>query len=128
MKNEELTKTMSEDDFDTDPALDALCEFLSKNHPGTTTLNIGRYYELLFAKAALDDLLQQNGVHDLFRIEFMPFFCSASLWAEVDDFEVCDKLVFQLAMERADNFEFTPLTNGRLRIAFMFNRMMIPVK
>ena len=128
MKGEELFVRISEDDFEADPALDTLCEFLLENHPGTTALNIGRYYELLFAKDALDDLLQKNGVQDLFKIEFMPLFCSASLWVETDAFEVCDKVAFRLAMECADNFEFTPITNGRLRIAFMFNRMMIPVK
>ena len=122
-KNEQLKELQNDEVI-----IRSLHTFLQSSHPGTTVLNIKRYQEMMFAKAALDDLLQQNGTTITAAISVHPVFCAASLWIELDDFEVCDKTAFYLAMQPADNFEVTPLTNGKLRLAFMFYRMFVPTQ
>ena len=89
-----------------------------------TCWNVRRYYEMLFAKAGLDDILRQNGDDGPSTVSFMPEFSCGTLAVEVDSFEVTDKDAFMLAMKRADNFEFIPLTNGRIRVAFVFRGVM----
>lgn len=123
MENYEMEKDLLED-LENDPLLESLFNYLRNNQPRAQILNVRRYYEMLFTKEALDDLLRQNGETTLSTISFIPEFACGSLRAEVDSFEVTDKDAFLLAMSRADNFEFYPLADGRLRLAFIFRGMM----
>ena len=128
MKHDEIKNDQLEETPEFDPVIDSLCNFLRSNCPEKVLLNFNRYQEMMFAKAALDDLLQKNGTSDTASISIYPEFCAASLWVELDDLEVCDKTAFYLAMKPADNFEVTPLVCGKLRLAFMFNRMFVPAQ
>lgn len=123
MENFEIEKALLED-LENAPILNSLVNCLRHNQPRAQILNVCRYYEIVFAKEALDDILRQNGEQELSKISFMPEFSCGSLSVEVDAFEVADKDAFMNAMARADNFEFVPLTNGRIRLAFMFRNMM----
>lgn len=123
MDKHEMDKNLLED-LENDPILNSLYNYLRNNQPKAQILNVRRYYEMLFAKEALDDILRQNGDDELSRVSFIPEFSCGTLAVEVDSFEVTDKDAFMLAMARADNFEFVPLTNGRIRLAFMFRGMM----
>lgn len=123
MDNHEMDKNLLED-LENDPILNSLYNYLRNNQPKAQILNVRRYYEMLFAKEALDDILRQNGEDEQSTVSFMPEFSCGTLAVEVDSFEVTDKDAFMLAMSQADNFEFIPLTNGRIRLAFMFRGMM----
>lgn len=115
--------------FDTqeDPIITALIDIVRNNHPKTCMINPKRWRELLLAKEALNDLLKQNGEGSV-EITYFPEFLSASISAEVESLEVQDFTAFQIAMVKANNFEIYPLVNGKLRIAFMFNRLMLPIE
>ena len=128
MKHDEIKNEQMQELQNEEFALRSIYSFLELNYPGTTMLNIKRYQEMLFAKAALDDLLRQNGTTITAAISIHPVFCAASLWVELDDLEVCDKTTFYLAMQPADNFEVAPLANSKLRLAFMFYQMLLPVQ
>ncbi len=127
MENNNKDKNLI-DELESNPILDSLCNFIRNGQPAVKVLNLKRYYEILFAKEALDDLLRQNGEEIMSEIKFHPTFSSASLAVEVESFEVTDMVAFKLAMSRADNFEFYPLINGKVRLAFVFQRMMIAVE
>lgn len=113
-------------DLQEDPIITALFDIIRNNHPKTCIINPKRWRELLLAKEALNDLLKQNGEGSA-EITYFPEFLSASISAEVESLEVHDFAAFQIAMVKANNFEIYPLVNGKLRIAFMFNRVMFPV-
>lgn len=123
MENYEMEKDLLED-LENDPLLNGLCEWLRDNQPKMQVLNVRRYYEMLIAKAAFDDVLKKNWGSDPSTVEMNPTFACASLRAEVDSFEVIDIDAFSLLLSKADNFEIVPLVNGKLRLAFMFYRMM----
>lgn len=123
MDNHEMDKDLLED-LENDPILNSLYNYLRNNQPKAQILNVRRYYEMIFAKEALDDILRQNGADELSMVSFMPEFSCGTLAVEVDSFEVTDKDAFMLAMTRTDNFEFIPLANGRIRLAIVFRGMM----
>lgn len=123
MENYEMEKDLLED-LENDPLLNGLCEWLRDNQPKMQILNVRRYYEMLIAKAAFDDVLKKNWDSEPSTVELNPAFACASLRAEVDSFEVTDIDAFSLLLSKADNFEVVPLTNGKLRLAFMFYHMM----
>lgn len=123
MENYEIEKDLLED-LENDPLLNGLCEWLRDNQPKMQILNVRRYYEMLIAKAAFDDVLKKNWDSDPSTVELKLAFACASLRAEVDSFEVTDIDAFSFLLSKADNFEVVPLTNGKLRLAFMFYHMM----
>jgi len=123
MENYEIEKELLED-MENDPILISLCECLRNNQPKVQILNVKRYYEMLIAKEALDDLLQQNWYDQSSKIDIKPNFSCASLSAEVDTFEITDKDAFMILLSQADNFEAVPLVNGKLQLSFMFYNMM----
>lgn len=114
-------------DAQEDPIITVLIDTVRNNHPKTCVINPKRWCELLLAKEALNDLLKQNGDGSA-EITYFPEFLSASISAEVESLEVQDFTAFQIAMVKANNFEIYPLVNGKLRIAFMFSRLMLPVE
>lgn len=123
MENFEMGKEMLED-IENDPILINLVEYLRCNQPSMQILNVKRYYEMLIAKEALDDLLRQSWCAQKSTIKFRPDFACAVLSVEVDSFELTDKDAFMILLSQADNFEAVPLLNGKLRLSFMFYRMM----
>lgn len=110
-------------DFENDPFLDSLSDVIRTCEPYPRLLNGKRYLEMLLAKEAIDDLLEQSDSGKS-RISLHPMFCSGSVIAEVDDLVVQDFTAMQVVFSLADNFEIYPLTNGRMRIAFTFNHIM----
>lgn len=123
MENYEMEKELLED-LENDPILNSLCEYLRTNQPKMQILNVKRYYQMLIAKEALDDLLRRSWCDERSVIDFKPEFACASLSVEVDTFEVTDKDAFVILLSQADNFEAVALVNGKLRLSFMFYRMM----
>lgn len=114
-------------DLENDPIITALIETIQKKCPKVSIINPKRWLELLLSKEAFDDLLKQNG-ESTSKITYFPEFLSASLSAEVECLEVHDFVGFQISMEKANNFEIYPLTNGKMRISFMFNQMMLRIE
>jgi len=45
-----------------------------------------------------------------------------------DDVRLCSGIQFAKAILMTDNFEVYPLENGRIRVAFMFYRMMREIR
>ncbi|MCD8019356.1 MAG: hypothetical protein LUF92_07165 [Clostridiales bacterium] len=106
--------------------LTSVSDFLWKNAPKTTVINSVRYQEMRSAKAALDQILKESD-RERSKIQFLPAFCGASLNAEFDTLFVFDMKRFQYIIRKADNFEIYPLTNGKVRMSFMFNKALIPI-
>ncbi len=106
--------------------IDSLAEYLRTHAPQASILNGKRYVELYMAKEALDEVLRQSDAAPS-QMKLDPMFLSGSLVAEVDDFEVHDLTLLQVAMSKADNFEIYPLVNGKMRMAFTFQRLMCAV-
>lgn len=109
------------------PIMEALIRCLRENQPQVQILNLSRYREMLVARKALHFLLLESWQNEDTTIRFFSEFAAASLSAEVDSFEVCNKDAFALLAEKADNFEVIPLLNGRMRISFMLYRMMTSI-
>jgi len=105
-------------------AVDALCEYLREHQPRAQVLNLERYSEMCLAKTLLEEVLAKAGYSVKLSVQYIPMLQHAALSAELDDFEVSDPLLFAAVLQLADNFEVYPLLNGRVRIAFSFNRMM----
>ncbi len=104
-------------------AVDSLAEYIRTHAPKASVWDYKRYIELHMAKEALDEILRQSGAAPS-QVSIEPMFLLGSLVAEVDDFEVHDLTLLQVAMSKADNFEIYPLVNGKMRMAFTFQRLM----
>ena len=126
MKNTNLPFEQADDSMFDDPIISALIDFIKNHAPKTSVLNPRRYQEMLVSKNALDRLLTEND-ENASKIHYHPEFLCASVTAEVDSFEVTDMKMFSIAMSTADNFEMYPLTNGKMRIAFTYNRMLVGI-
>ena len=73
MENYEMEKALLED-LENDPLLNGLCEWLRDNQPKMQILNVRRYYEMLIAKAAFDDVLKKNWDSEPSTVEMNPTF------------------------------------------------------
>lgn len=123
MKNNELEKDLLEE-LERDPITKLIGDCLRNKRAENLVLNIQRYSELLHAKKALDYTLGKSFEDEKAEISFLPLFSCGTLTAEVDTFEVTDMAAFAEVLIYADNFEVYPLTNGRIRLGFVFKGMM----
>lgn len=124
MENKNLTT--DEPAFD-EASFDAFVEMLSYEleKPRTLILNPARVRELEVAYRAISQIV--FNISPDAKIECILGELgdgSASISVETDEFIVEDIKAFLAVAEKADNFEIYPLTNGNLRMAFMFRNVM----
>lgn len=108
-------------------AEEKLLDLLRNNLPEKCVLVKERHYEMLRAKEVLDQILETNGEKKS-ECQYHPGFLCGSLTAEFEDIEVHNILSFRAVMQNADNFEIYALENGKIRIAFMFHKLMRPIQ
>ena len=123
-----MEDTEMEEELYHDPIFKVIMSAIQESEKTAKILNPRRYAELLIARAAIDSLLRQNGEATHAEIKFHHAFSSASICAEVDSLEVRDMAAFSIAMGKANNFEFYPLTNGKIKLAFTFQHVLIPIE
>lgn len=110
-----------------DPFLQVIFDAVKESEKKTRIINPIRYLELLRTKKAVDDLLDQNGETELSSIRFHHAFSSASISAEVEMLEIHDMRKLCDAAKNASNIELYPLTNGKIRVALTFQKVLIPI-
>ncbi|NLO47551.1 MAG: hypothetical protein GX111_04420 [Clostridiales bacterium] len=115
-----------EPDFD-EASFDAFLEMLAyeMNQPRTFILNPKRMRELEVAYTEISKIVLSISPDAKIECTFSKLGCSsASISVEADELIVEDIKAFVSVAEKADNFEIYPLTNGHLRMAFMFRNVM----
>lgn len=104
--------------------IEGLCTFLRNNQANAQLLNARRYREMMQAKELLEEVLADSGERAELTIRYEPLFQYAVLTAEMEELTVKPADEFEKAIRLTDGFEVYPLTNGHIRIAFLFRRMM----
>ena len=121
--------THGEPDFD-EASFDAFLEMLAyeMNQPRTLILNPERVRELELAYKAISKIVLSTSPDAKIECTMSELGDgSASISVETDELIVQDIKAFISAAEKADNFEIYPLTNGHLRMAFMFYNVMTEI-
>lgn len=115
-------------DWENDPVIEGLVEILKRAPKSTAQmLNFQVYVNMVAAKKGLDMLLQECGDDGSVQIKLSPEFSCGSVTVDMDSLEVFKPKLFAVATEKADNFEFYALTNGKIRLALMFYDALMPV-
>ena len=127
MNRNEFETELPNSEAEAETFVDSLCEWISAHQPEVKLINPFRYQDVLLAKQLLDGLLRECGEEGQAEIELCPIFSCASLKVEVDCFEVRKPEAFKNLLTLANNFECYPLTNGRMRLAFMFYEVMMTI-
>ena len=130
MNNFDLPSNAGEE-LEKDPIIEGICNILREAWQASQDkpylINLPRYREMLLAKTALDKLLQKNG-EEASQVRIQPFFDYGALVAEAQALEVQDGALFRRAIAGARNFEIYPLTNGKICIAILYDRMFYPLE
>ena len=119
MKNYEL-------DEDLETTVDFIVEQIkSQPIPAMMVSNFKRFSELFQSKSLLQLLLSDSDYKLEVEINTDPVFSHGCIQIEVDDLIIRDFALFSGAISKADNIEFYPLLNEKLRISLMFYDIFI---
>ncbi len=121
---ENYSKTNNQDETNESPLIEELCAFLRNNQPQMQYLDLRRYSEMLSAKTQLESILTDEGTQTNLSIRLEPQFQYGVLTTELDEWTVSTTEEWKKAIRLTDGYEVYPLTNGRIRVAFLFRRMM----
>ena len=112
-----------ENNFDT--VLEGLIDFMeSIPKSRVKILNLGRYKLMLKIAAQLTDLLRKTVSDGEMEINVDPAFNLGTITVDLDSLSVVDPGVFADVIRKADNFEFYPLTNGKIRLDVTFRSVL----
>jgi len=100
----------------------SLFEALTAALPEIYAVRPDRLKDLIDAKSAFAELLEQNWEDEEIEIKYTPRCNNAHLIAEVDTFEVRDFKLFSRMISNASNIEFMAKTNGRLHVSISFGQ------
>lgn len=121
---ENYSKTNNQDETNESPLIEELCAFLRNNQPQMQYLDLRRYSEMLSAKTQLESILIDEGTQTNLSVRLEPQFQYGVLTTELDEWTVSTTEEWKKAIRLTDGYEVYPLTNGRIRVAFLFRRMM----
>ncbi len=121
---ENYSKTNNQDETNESPLIEELCAFLRNNQPQMQYLDLRRYSEMLSAKTQLESILTDEGTQTNLSVRLEPQFQYGVLTTELDEWTVSTTEEWKKAIRLTDGYEVYPLTNGRIRVAFLFRRMM----
>ncbi len=121
---ENYSKTNNQDEANESPVIEELCAILRKNQPQLQYLDLRRCSEMLSAKTQLETILADEGMQTNLSLRLEPQFQYGVLTAELDELTVSSTEEWKKAIRLTDGFEVYPLTNGHIRVAFLFRRMM----
>ncbi len=121
---ENYSKTNNQDETNESPLIEKLCAFLRNNQPQMQYLDLRRYSEMLSAKTQLESILTDEGTQTNLSVRLEPQFQYGVLTTELDEWTVSTTEEWKKAIRLTDGYEVYPLTNGRIRVAFLFRRMM----
>ncbi len=121
---ENYFKTNNQDEANESPLIEELCAFLRNNQPQTQYLDLRRYSEMLSAKTQFESILTDEGTQTNLSVRLEPQFQYGVLTADLDEWTVSTTEEWKKAIRLTDGFEVYPMTNGRIRVAFLFRRMM----
>lgn len=121
---ENYSKTNKQGESNESPVIEELCAILRKTQPMLQCLDLRRYSEMLAAKIQLETILAYEGTRTNLSVRLEPQFQYGVLTAELDEWTVSTTEEWKKAIRLTDGYEVYPLTNGRIRVAFLFRRMM----
>ena len=121
---ENYSKTNNQDETNESPLIEELCAFLRNNQPQMQYLDLRRYSEMLSAKTQLESILTDEGTQTNLSVRLEPQFQYGVLTTELDEWTVSTTEEWKKAIRLTDGYEVYPLTYGRIRVAFLFRRMM----
>ncbi|MDO4831221.1 MAG: hypothetical protein Q4A46_07075 [Clostridia bacterium] len=105
--------------YETD--FDALLEFLnSLPKPEIKLLNFKRYREMMQSAQNLQQVFPNANIN----AEINQYFNLGSISVEIPDLSAMNLQKFSITINKANNFEIYPLTNGNLRLDVTFQNII----
>jgi len=109
-----------------EPTIDFIIEQIkSQPVPAMMVSNFKRFSELFHSRSLLQLLLSDSDYELKVEVNTDPMFSYGCIHIETDDLIIRDFSLFSSAVLKADNIEFYPLLNGKLRISLMFSNIFI---
>lgn len=129
MYEEEFDEEYDEDERDgrTDAVLLALGEMIEAVESRTAIINPRRMAQMERCYDLIQTRLLSPGAELSYRVH-EPYKSMGCITLEADNFTVRQTKAFQQACRLANNVELYPLVNGKLRIAFSFDGLTIPIE
>lgn len=110
-------------DFEHEEVLEEAPEHLMR----VQVVNFERLAELLDVARMLRELLADDFWEGKINIEVDPVHGYGTVQVEADEITIYAPKAFAETVKHASNFEIYPLTNGQIRLAFMFHNLSIEV-
>ncbi len=108
-----------------DTVFDALLDFINCLPKETVKMiDFERYTNMMQAAAELKDILTDTNSQGNFDIELLDLFNAGSIKVELDDLTVLNTVKFSSMIEKADNFEIYPRTDGKLQLNITFQSIL----
>lgn len=126
-----MTENSKEDfrfDAEQEQFLDALAALILADERRTAVLNFAKYVKIEAAHAILQALTRDMEDVKLTYELHQPFRSMGYISLEGESPEFDNPLLFARAVGLADNIEFYPLVNGRVRIDLAFNGLTKPIE
>ena len=118
-----MKENFKENEFDT--TMDALMSLIKKMPKSTVKMfNPPRYMLLMKTASQLTDLLRENIIKGELNIEIDDVFNFGAISVELDMLTVDNPKRFAEIVCHADNFEFYPLLNGKIRFDITFHGVL----
>lgn len=119
-----MNKQDADKNLEEEAVLDALCEYLTQHLPRLQALVPERYLQVLASKNVLEKLYRAHDESVCAEVRLNLPFSSATLSLEAEALEVTQQDQFLQLLQLADRFEIYPLSNGKLKLAFVFEDVM----
>ena len=118
-----MNNDFEEKDFDI--TFEALLDFINTLPKGKVKMiNFERYKTMMQTAAELKDILVEVGAEGEFEIDLCNMFNTGFIKAELDDLTVLNTKQFAAMIEKADNFEIYPKTNGKIQLNIAFQSVL----
>lgn len=118
-----MNNDFEEKNFDT--TFEALLDFINALPKGKVKMiDFERYKTMMQTAAELKDMLVEAGAEGEFEIDICDTFNAGSIKAELDELTVLNTKQFAAMIEKADNFEIYPKTNGKIQLNITFQSVL----
>ena len=116
-----MNNNFEEKNYDT--TFEALLDF-TRDLCLDEAIDFERYKTMMQAAVELKDVLVEADAEGEFEIELCDTFNAGSIKAELDELTVLNTKQFAVMIEKADNFEIYPKTNGKIQLNITFQSVL----
>ncbi len=113
------------EDNNYDTTFEALLDFINTLPKGKVKMiDLERYKTMMQTTVELKNILVQTGAEGELEIDLCDTFNMGSIKAELEELTVLDTKQFAAMIEKADNFEIYPKTNGKIQLNIAFQSVL----